>query len=183
MRIFFLHVHHNTMTKLQYQNVWQYASVSCLPHTGDMMHQCLWFTENCCCQEASLSLLWPLTCIQHVTCLLPPQGASYSQGENTWHDERTITQTYSRWQELHDSASPLLSLHCILTDEFMSESILKLERWDVALGVDTVTPDSKASLSLYGALFIHMFRGTQVFMRQSSSGVKYIYSSIVPTFT
>lgn len=55
-----------------------------------------------------------------------PEEASYSQGGNSLHGH-TIAETYSSWQELHDSASPLLELHSTPTDEFMSKSILS---WD-----------------------------------------------------
>lgn len=43
-----------------------------------------------------------------------PEKVSYSQGGSTGH-RHTITETYSRWQELHDSASPLRWLHSRLT--------------------------------------------------------------------
>ena len=32
-------------------------------------------------------------------------------------------------------------------------------------GVDTVTQDSKASLTLYGAMSLHIFRATKVYVR------------------
>lgn len=66
-----------------------------------------------------------------------PEEVSHSQGGNTRH-RHTITQTYSRLQEWHDSDSSLQQLH----SDFMSKSMLKPGRWDSAV---ELIPQSKAS--------------------------------------
>ena len=77
------------------------------------------------------------------------EEVSHSQGGSTRH-RHTVTETYGRWQDLLDSASPLLGLHSIPTDSFMSKSILKLGRWDLSAEL-IQSPDSEASFSLHAA--------------------------------
>lgn len=72
-----LWIHYKAITKLLYLVVSSKIFTICFSVISSShkqhdtsKHQCKWFTQNCSCQTASLSVLWPLTCIQHITCLL-----------------------------------------------------------------------------------------------------------------